>query len=298
MQPFIYYRGVYMIDCHVHISLNGIDFKKSREDLMKDTRKHIKNVLLEYKNRNITVLRDGGDNLGISYIARDIAKEEGITLKTPLHAVYKKGYYGNFLGKGVKDIDEFKNLFKELKNKKIDHLKIIISGIVSFDEYKNVGDIGFKYSELDYIVKLAKDNNLPVMAHVNSVKGIDMAIRCGVDTIEHGYFIIKEQLQAIKEKDIIWVPTLSPLGNVLDAKDKKFIKNINVIERTYNEHLNMVKEAYDLNVKMAIGSDSGCYGVFHGQGLLDEINHFCKSEIKRDDVIKMNIDNGKIVCGL
>ncbi|HSQ34024.1 MAG TPA: amidohydrolase family protein [Peptostreptococcaceae bacterium] len=287
-----------MIDCHVHISLNGIDFKKSREDLMKDTNEYIRKVLLEYKKRNITVLRDGGDNLGISYIARDIAKEEGIILKTPLYAIYKKGYYGNFLGKGISGIADFKELFKELKDKKIDHLKILISGIVSFDEYKKVGNIGFKYSELDYMVKLAKDNDLHIMAHVNSVEGIDMAINCGVNTIEHGYFITKEQLQIIKEKNIIWVPTLSPLGNILDIKDKKFNKNIYIIEHIYNEHLNMIKEAYDLNVKMAIGSDSGCYGVFHGQGLLDEINHFCKSGIKRDDVIKMNIDNGKIICGL
>ena len=287
-----------MIDCHVHISLNGIDFKKSREDLMKDTNEYIRKVLLEYKKRNITVLRDGGDNLGISYIARDIAKEEGIILKTPLYAIYKKGYYGNFLGKGISGIADFKELFKELKDKKIDHLKILISGIVSFDEYKKVGNIGFKYSELDYMVKLAKDNDLHIMAHVNSVEGIDMAINCGVNTIEHGYFITKEQLQIIKEKNIIWIPTLSPLGNILDIKDKKFNKNIYIIEHIYNEHLNMIKEAYDLNVKMAIGSDSGCYGVFHGQGLLDEINHFCKSGIKRDDVIKMNIDNGKIICGL
>jgi imidazolonepropionase-like amidohydrolase len=287
-----------MIDCHVHISLNGIDFKKSREDLMKDTNEYIRKVILEYKKRNITVLRDGGDNLGISYIARDIAKEEGIILKTPLYAIYKKGYYGSFLGKGISGIADFKELFKELKDKKIDHLKILISGVVSFDEYKKVGNIGFKYSELDYMVKLAKDNELQIMAHVNSVEGIDMAINCGVNTIEHGYFITKEQLQIIKEKNIIWVPTLSPLGNILDIKDKKFNKNIYIIEHIYNEHLNMIKEAYDLNVKMAIGSDSGCYGVFHGQGLLDEINHFCKSGIKRDDVIKMNIDNGKIVCGL
>lgn len=287
-----------MIDCHIHISLNGMDFKKSREDLMKDTKKHIRNTLLEYKERNITVLRDGGDSLGISYIARDIAKEEGMILKTPLYAVYKKGYYGNFLGKGVSDIADFKNLFEELKNKEIDHLKVIISGVVSFDEYKKIGDIGFKYSELDYMVKLAKYNNLPIMAHVNSVEGINMAIKCGVNTIEHGYFITKEQLQVIKEKEIIWVPTLSPLGNIIDKKDKKFDKNMYIIERIYNEHLNMVKEAYDLNVKMAIGSDSGCYRVFHGQGLLDEINHFCKCGIKKEEIVKMNIDNGKIACGL
>ena len=287
-----------MIDCHIHISLNGIYFKRSREGFERDKKQYIKNVLLEYKKRNITVLRDGGDNIGISYMARDIAKEEGITLKTPLYAIYKNGYYGNFLGKGINNIDDFKSLFIELKNKEIDHLKIIISGVVSFDEYKKVGDIGFNYNELDYMVKLAKENNLPIMAHVNSEKGIDMAIKCGVNTIEHGYYITKEQLQAIKEKDIIWIPTLAPLGNIVDNKDKKFNNNLNTIERIYNEHLNMVKEAYDLNVKMAIGSDSGCYGVFHGQGLLDEINHFCRCGIKRKDVIKMNEDNGKIVCGL
>lgn len=288
-----------MIDCHIHISLDGIDFKKYRK--LGETEKiyiNIREIIKKYKEKGIYVLRDGGDDLEISSIVRSIAKEEGIILKSPIYAVYKKGKYGSFLGKGINNLEDFKREFEILKSKKLDHLKIVLSGIVSFEKYKDVGKIGFNEKQLRYMVDTAKDNNIPTMVHVNSSHGIEMAINAGVSTIEHGYFITEKQLYKIGEKNIIWVPTLSPLGNLVLNNDKKFKKNMDIIKMVYEDHLKSVKKAYDIGVKMAIGSDSGCYGVFHGEGTYDEINHFVKAGIEKESVIKMCIENGIKVCNL
>lgn len=288
-----------MIDCHIHIYLDGIDFKKSREiGKTEKAFENVRKILRTYKSKEVYVLRDGGDNLEISSLSRKIAKEEGIILKSPVYALYKKGKYGSFLGKGIEDIDDFKKEFKVLKSKNIDHLKIVLSGIVNFNKYNDTGEIGFREKELTYMVNLAKDNGAPTMIHVNSIHGIDMAINAGSSTIEHGYFITERQLYSMAEKGIIWVPTLAPLGNLVINNDIKFKKNINIIKRIYEEHLRSVKKAYDIGAKMAIGSDSGCYGVLHGQGTNDEINHFVKAGIPKEDVIKMGIENGMKACNL
>ncbi len=288
-----------MIDCHIHISLNGIDFKKARElSKTEEIEKIIRKRFKEYKKMGIYVLRDGGDDLEISYISRKIAKEEKIVFKSPVKAVYKNGMYGKFLGSPVKDLDDFKNLFHYLKRKNLDHLKIILSGLVDFEKYTDQTEIFFNKKELEYIVDISKYNGIPVMAHVNSSHGIDMAIECGVDTIEHGYFIKDREIYKMGEKDTIWIPTLSPLGNLVINKDKRFEENMDVIKRVYEEHLRCVNSAYEEGVKIAVGSDSGCYGVRHVQGTFDEVDHFIKSGIKKEDVINMAIENGIKACNL
>ncbi len=288
-----------MIDCHIHISLDGIDFQKSREiGKKKESFHNIKEVLKKYKSLGIYVLRDGGDDLEISSIGRDMAKEEGMVLKSPVYAVYKKGQYGSFLGKEIQDIKDFKEIFIDLKNKQLDHLKIILSGLVSFKKYKSAGEIQFTEKELKYMVNLAKNHNIPTMAHVNTSKGIRIAINSGVNTIEHGYFLGERELYEMGERNVIWVPTLAPLGNLVVNKDKRFERNIPIIKKVYEEHLKMVNKGYEMGIKMALGSDSGSYGVLHGQGTLDEMNHFIKAGIKKEEVIKMSIENGIKACNL
>ncbi|CAH2211946.1 amidohydrolase family protein [Tepidibacter aestuarii] len=287
-----------MIDCHIHISLDGIDFKKARElSKTEEIEKIIRKRFKEYKKIGIYVLKDGGDDLEVSCIARKIAGEEKIIFKSPVKAVYKHGMYGKFLGSPVRDLDDFKNLFHYLKSKDMDHLKIVLSGLVDFEKYINHTEIFFNKKELKEIVNISKDNGIPVMVHVNSSDGIDMAIECGVDTIEHGYFIKDREIYKMAERDIIWIPTLSPLGNLMKG-DNRFKSFFNVIERVYREHLYSVALAYAMGVKMAVGSDSGCYKVEHVQGTLDEVNHLIKSGIRKEDVITMAIKNGIKACNL
>lgn len=125
-----------------------------------------------------------------------------------------------------------------------------------------------------------------------------MAVECGIDTIEHGYFITERELYKMGEKETIWIPTLSPLGNLVINKDKRFEKDIDIIKRVYEEHLKTVNLAYEMGIKMAVGSDSGCHGVLHVDGTFDEINHFVKAGIKKEEVIKMSIKNGMKACNL
>lgn len=287
-----------MIDCHIHISLDGVDFKKARvlaktQEIEKIIRKRLK----EYKKMGIYVLRDGGDDLEVSSIARRIAREENIIFKSPIKAIYKKGKYGKFLGSPIRDLNDFKKLFDYLKLKSLDHLKIVLSGLVDFNKYTDNIEVFFNKKELQNIVDIAKDNGISVMAHVNSSHGIDMAIECGVGTVEHGYFIKEKEIYKMAEKDIIWIPTLSPLGNLIQG-DNKFENHYSTIDRAYKEHLESVGIAHGMGVKMALGSDSGCYKVKHVQGTFDEVNHLMKSGIKKEDVINMAIDNGIKVCNL
>ena len=282
-----------LIDVHIHISLSNLFTKQSWAASDIKTRKAwVREIFKLYKERGIYGLRDGGDNFFASKLAREVAKEEGMIYKTPIYALFKRGHYGAFLGKPIAGLDDFKDEFAALLNHNLDHLKIILTGIVSFKNYGNVGETTFILKDLKYMVEMAKSHGLPVMVHANGRQGVERAIKAGVSTIEHGYLITEAELYGMAEKDIIWVPTLAPLGNIVASKDPEFKTDMEVITKVYEGQAENVQSAIKMGLKVALGSDAGAYSVGHGSGLIDEIGHFERIGLARKEVEKMCIENG------
>ena len=86
----------------------------------------------------VSYFRDGGDAEGISALAKQYCLEHpelGIEYVTPVFAVHKKGRYGAIVGRPFEDFGEFRSLIKEAASKGADFVKIMYSGIVTFQKY-------------------------------------------------------------------------------------------------------------------------------------------------------------------
>ncbi|WP_242655064.1 amidohydrolase family protein [Clostridium carboxidivorans] len=282
-----------IIDSHIHIAHNNL-FKKSQwsNSPIELQRQWLTEILREYKKKDVCALRDGGDGIFASCLAREIAKEEGIIYRTPIFAICKKGHYGSFLGRAVDGIEDFKREFHILKENKLDHLKIILTGIVNFDKFGDVGSVAFSYDELEYMVKSAKEYGVPIMVHANGKQGVSQAIKVGVNTIEHGFLISDKEIYEMAEKEIVWVPTLSPLGNILKRNDSNFKDQMDTIRKVYTVQIQNIVKAYEMGVKIALGSDAGAYAVPQVTGIFDEINHFENIGFSKNAVLKMCLENG------
>lgn len=282
-----------IIDSHIHIAHNTLFKKKEWNNSTIEFKIDcLTKILKEYKINNILALRDGGDGIFASCLAREIATKEGITYKTPIFAICKKDHYGSFLGRSISRIDDFKREFEILKENKLDHLKIILTGIVNFNKFGDVGEVAFTYDELEYMVKSAKEYGVPVMIHANGSKGVSDAIKAGVDTIEHGFLISDKEIYEMAEKDIVWVPTLSPLGNIIREKDSNFREQLDTIKKVYDMQTKNIVKAYEIGVKIALGSDAGAYRVAQVAGIFDEIGYFENIGFSKDIVLKMCQENG------
>ncbi|ABR49989.1 amidohydrolase [Alkaliphilus metalliredigens QYMF] len=282
-----------LIDAHIHIALNHLYNKQEWESARRETQiEWVRRVLKEYKKAGIYALRDGGDGIYASKLAREIAEEEGVIYKSPIYALYKQGHYGNFLGESITDKEDFTRTFKILLDHKLDHLKIILTGIVDFKKYGEVGETTFTLEELKYMVETAREHNIPVMVHANGKDGVQKAITAGVHTIEHGYLISEAEVYYMAEKEILWTPTLSPLGNILNTHSNKFKMEREIISRVYEEQIENIRKAVELGCNVVLGSDSGAYGVDHGKGLFDEMAHFEKIGLNRYEIEKMCLENG------
>ena len=83
-------------ECHAHIIMDGVNYRHAI-DMHKNglDDKIIREHLKAYQERGIAFVRDGGDALGVSARAKELAPEYGIDYRTPIFAIHKEGHYGS-----------------------------------------------------------------------------------------------------------------------------------------------------------------------------------------------------------
>jgi len=293
-----------LVDCHVHLALDGKDFSRSlelwaRKDLLEE---RIKSDLALTLSMGIVAVRDGGDRENIALAARDELAQgntPGLRILASGAALGRRGKYGSFLGPGL-DGESIPEAVENLARLGVDQVKVLLSGVVSFKNYRRVGPIQFSGDDLAGIVRSARGLGIRVMAHASSDEAVRMAVRAGVDSLEHGYFISEDSLEAMAGAGIFWVPTLAPVANQVRGSlaDRYSPGEREVIERTFRRQQRMVKKASDLGVPIGVGTDAGATGVLHGRGLLDEITLLEEAGLSREEILRAATSGGASVLGL
>jgi imidazolonepropionase-like amidohydrolase len=255
-------------DAHIHIALDGADYKEMKR-LHQDgpNEGHIRALLSAYKEAGFTSLRDGGDKWGCSLLAKSLAPEYDIDYRSPGFAIYKKGSYGSILGRSFSDINEFKELLEEVKKNNCDFVKIMGSGIMDFNEYGVISEFTILPDEMKDMIKMSHDAGFAVMVHCNGNEKIVNWLEAGADSIEHGYYMDEDTLDLIKEKGAFWTPTVIPVAAL--AGQPGF--NEEVIKRILQKHMENIHKAAKLGINLLSGSDAGSFMVPHVKGSLKEL---------------------------
>lgn len=273
---------------HMHIFMNGTDYQQAVRDQMEGRKLQvIHRNLKEYQKRGITWLREGGDIYGTSKLTMEIAEEYGITYRTPIFAIHKKGHYGGIVGKSYETFGEYRKLIEEIRYQGGHFVKIMISGIMDFDR-GGLTEESLEGKEIRELIHIAHEEGFSVMAHTNGSRAVMAAALAGVDSIEHGNFCEEEALHALAESNAVWVPTSVTIRNLLG--DGRFPEQ--VIRNIWEGQEAALRRGYQLGVKMALGSDAGAYRVLHGQGLLDEYESLRQILEKEDRNWESRIQEG------
>jgi len=142
----------------------------------------------------------------------------------------------------------------------------------------NPSVVMFNQEEMDAIVQEAKLGGLPVACHAGTAKGALMAVKAGVDTIEHCNEATDEVFREMRRLGTIFVPTLAVLRNSPDFAD--------ISKR--------VKRAHDLGVRHAAGGDTGAFP--HGEGAV-EMELMIRAGVPVADVLEACVIGGWESCG-
>lgn len=250
-----------MVDCHIHMVLDGVYWKQAiaRHSTQVDI-PWIRGVLACYRDAGFTYLRDCGDRWGVGKTARKLAREYGITYRTPLASLYKRGHYGGIIGKPFETEKEFTALVRENKAAGADFIKIMISGLMDFDHYGTLTEEGIPSIEIRELIHIAHEEGMAVSVHGNGVENVLAAAVARVDSVEHGAYLNEEVLHAMREAGTVWVPTLSTIGNL---RGKGRFSETDV-EKILESALKNVAYYADIGGLLAPGSDAGAWEVPHG----------------------------------
>ena len=254
-------------DLHIHMILDGVYYRAAidshkaapRDDL-------IHSRLAEYRRRGITFLRDGGDAWGVGLRARELAGEYGIDYRTPAFPIHCRGHYGAFIGRGFSDWEEYRRLLEEVREKRGDFIKMMISGIIEFNQSDTLSEEGIDPNTICRMIVLAREAGFEVMVHANGDKAVNAAIDAGAASVEHGFFLSGATLERLAASGILWVPTLSAVGDLIGC-GRYPDEVLRPMLRQQQERIAAYVQAGGL---LGLGSDAGAYQVFHGKGAADE----------------------------
>lgn len=290
-----------LVDCHVHLALDGVDFEGSlgrwerEDDLRRQLAESLKNTL----RSGVLAVRDGGDRCRIGLQAHRLAGGGPPPFICATgEALRKGGRYGSFLGRDLSG--EVGAAVREAAAAGAAQIKVLVSGIVSFEEYGRVGPLQFSREELARLVAEAHGLGLKVMAHASSAQAAALSAECGVDSLEHGYFIEEDTLRRMAEQGTAWVPTLIPVACQLrePLRRNHSPSRLAVIERTLYRQLKAVETAHRLGVLLGVGTDAGASGVRHGLAYVEELKLMALAGISPVNVLRCATSNGARILGL
>lgn len=258
-------------ECHAHIFMNGRNYREAvrlhRDHVNEES---IRRWFAAYAERGIRFVRDGGDALHVSEYAARIAPEYGVDYRTPLFAIHRNGHYGKIVGYGYDTLQEYHELVKKVKVLGGDFIKIMISGIMEYETCGKLSEEPLPQEEIRELIHIAHEEGMAVMVHGNGADAVRAAVLAGADSVEHGNYIDRDCVDAMKEMGTVWVPTVVTISNLFGCGRYPETE----LHRIFACAKENITYAWDQGVYLALGSDAGAYLVPHGEGLIDEYRIF------------------------
>ena len=245
-------------DCHIHMVLDGVDWKVSIARGVQDD--YIRTILKKYQALGYTYLRDGGDRWGVGKRARELAADHGIAYKTPLANLCAAGHYGAFIGLTYESPKEYARLVVSQREQGADFVKIMISGLMDFDRFGVLTEEGLAPALIRELIHIAHEEGRSVMAHCNGARTAQAAAEAGIDSVEHGAYLDEDALCAMKQAGAVWVPTVSTIGNLLG----KGRFSDDAVKKILDSALHNLDKFRQMGGLVAPGTDAGAWAVPHG----------------------------------
>ena len=156
--------------------------------------------------------------------------------------------------------DECARKTRQQINYGADFIKILATGGV-LDGGATGVEQQFTDAEMSAIVTSAHAMGRMVKAHAHGTKGINAALRAGVDSIEHGTYLDAESIRLFKEHGAWLVPTLvagDTVAREAARPDTYFLPEVKAKALQVGPLMQaMGRRAHDGGIKVAFGTDMG-----------------------------------------
>ena len=267
-----------LINMHVHLAGNGKPQKKQRDNeaLVKKIMSNGLTKAIAYHMvcgfakdelySGVTTIRTVGGLGDFDTRLRDdiaagkkpgpriLAANEGISVPG--------GHMSGSVAIAAGSIEEALQHLEIAKAQKVDLVKLMITGGVLDAKEKGVpGELKMAPEMVKAVCDKAHAMGYKVAAHVESPKGVKVALQNGVDSIEHGAKADEEMIALFKEHNAFLCTTLSPA--LPYALFDRSITNASEVEQfngnvVFEGIIDCAKAAIANDIPVVLGNDVGC----------------------------------------
>lgn len=267
-----------LINMHVHLAGNGKPQKKQRDNeaLVKKIMSNGLTKAIAYHMvcgfakdelySGVTTIRTVGGLGDFDTRLRDdiaagkkpgpriLAANEGISVPG--------GHMAGSVAIAAGSIEEALQHLEIAKAQKVDLVKLMITGGVLDAKEKGVpGELKMAPEMVKAVCDKAHAMGYKVAAHVESPKGVKVALQNGVDSIEHGAKADEEMIELFKEHNAFLCTTLSPA--LPYALFDRSITNASEVEQfngnvVFEGIIDCAKAAIANDIPVVLGNDVGC----------------------------------------
>ena len=252
-----------LINCHAHLCLDG----SPDPTLAWAQRSLTENVLVAgchaqaTLKAGVTTVRDLGGcegvDLGLKRAIND-GVVPGPRLLVSARVLCMTGGHGHFMGREVDGPDEVRKGAREQLKAGADIIKVMATGGVMTPGIEP-GSAQLTYEELRAAIEEAEKAGKLTATHAQGTTGIKNAVRAGIDSVEHGFYLDAEVVDMMLEQGTFFVPTLAALYHIIEGGLESGIPAFVVekAKRASEAQLESVRRAHEAGVRIAAGNDGG-----------------------------------------
>jgi len=282
-----------LVDAHVHLFLDGkptdgatrsAHMRKPVEELAEAARQSARQALA----CGVTLVRDAGDKHGINNRLRAEAASAGdmARVRSGGLGVKRPKRYGAFMAMDVEDADAIRSSVARLAGEN-DEIKLILTGIIDFDAGAVTDEPQFDLESAQLVVDTAKAHGRRTFVHCSGEKGLAIAARAAVGSIEHGFFMNRETLATMRDNDVAWTPTFCPVHFQWAWPEAVgwSANTVGNLRRILDGHADHLRLADEMGVRLLMGTDAGSMGVLHGHAMFEEIDRYLEAGLSLTKVL-------------
>ena len=252
-----------MINAHTHLCLDG----SPDSDAAWRARSLTENVLVTANHARatlragVTTVRDLGGLDLVDLGMRDSINAglvPGPRMLVSGRLLCMTGGHGWSFGREVDGPAEARKGAREQLKAGADVIKVMATGGV-MTRGVEPGSAQLTYEEMRAAVEEAEKAGKITATHAQGTAGIKAAIRAGIGSIEHGFFLDSEAIDMMLEREVFFVPTLAALYYILQAGTEAGIPAFMVEKsrRAEEAQLDSFRRAREAGVLIAAGNDGG-----------------------------------------
>lgn len=292
-----------MIDCHVHLVMDGSPDPTAPLMAMDDATAailmmtHARQTL----NAGFTTVRDLGCLNHVGLRVRDAINQgliKGPRILCAGQMICMTGGHGWQIGREADGPEEVCKEVRAQIKAGVDVIKLMATGGICTRGVEP-GQTQYSFEEMRAGIIEAHKAGIPAAAHAQGLEGVKIALKAGIDTIEHGMNLDDEAIDMMCKNHVPLIPTLAAGACIIRNGRQSGIPSFIVekSERHRQERIHSCIHACRAGVTIALGTDAGTPFNLHGNNAA-ELSELAETGMNPHDIVLAATGNAARAIGI